>query len=78
MRLLDLAHDARRLFAKQEPQEKRQLVDFVPTNPTWRDGELSVSFRQLYDLLAQTTATVARGNGGSGLNSPGHPGWLGD
>ncbi len=70
--------DARRLFAKQEPQEKRRLLNFVLSNSTWKNGELSVTFRQPFDLLAQTTAIVTRGNGGSGLNSPGHPGWLGD
>jgi hypothetical protein len=78
VRLLYLAHDARRLFAKQEPQEKRRLLNFVLSNSTWKNGELSVTFRQPFDLLAQTTAIVAGGNGGSGLNSPGHPGWLGD
>jgi hypothetical protein len=77
VRLLDLAHDARRLFAKQEPHEKRRLLNFVLSNSTWANGELAVTFRQPFDLLAQTTAIVARGNGGSGPNSPGHPGWLG-
>ena len=76
VRLLDLAHDARRLFAKQEPHEKRRLLYFVLSNSTWKNGELSVTFRQPFDLLAQTTAIVARGNGGNGLTSPGHPGWL--
>jgi hypothetical protein len=76
VRLLGLAHDARRLFAKQVPHEKRRLLNFVLSNSTWKNGELSVTFRQPFDLLAQTTAIVARGNGGSGLNSPGHPGWL--
>jgi site-specific DNA recombinase len=78
VRLLDLAHDAQRLFAKQEPHEKRRLLNFVLSNSTWKNGELSVAFRQPFDLLAQTTAIVAGGNGGGGLHSPGHPGWLGD
>jgi site-specific DNA recombinase len=76
VRLLDLAHDARRLFAKQEPQEKRRLLNFVLSNSTWKNCQLSVTFRQPFDLLVQTTAIVAGGNPGRGLNSPGHPGWL--
>jgi site-specific DNA recombinase len=68
----------RRLRGKGDPLEKRRLLNFVVSNSTWSDDELSVTFRQPFDLLAQTTTIVAGGDGGSGLNSPRHPGWLGD
>jgi hypothetical protein len=75
---LDAAGYAKTALAQQEPQENRRLLNFVLSNSTWKRGELSVIFRQPFDLLAETTAIVSHGNGGSGLNSPGHPGWLGD
>ena len=37
--LLELARDAQRLFAKQEPREKRRLLNFLLSNCTWEDGE---------------------------------------
>ncbi len=38
--LLDLARNAQRLFAMQEPREKRRLLNFVLSNCTWEDGEV--------------------------------------
>jgi site-specific DNA recombinase len=37
--LLDLARNAQRLFAQQEPREKRRLLNFLLSNCTWKDGE---------------------------------------
>ena len=39
--------------------EKRRLLNFVVSNSTWRDGELSVTYRQPFDLLAVTATTEA-------------------
>jgi site-specific DNA recombinase len=58
--LLELARNAQRLFAKQEPREKRRLLNFVLSNCTWEDGEVVATFRQPFDLLAQTTAVAMR------------------
>ena len=77
VRLIELAHGASRLFAKQGPLEKRRLLNFVLSNSTWKNGELSVTFRQPFDLLAEAAAAAADGNNGGGLNSPEHPVWLG-
>jgi hypothetical protein len=76
VRLLDLAHSAQRLFAKQEPIEKRRLLNFVLSNSTWKNGELTAMYRQPFDLLAETTAIIASGGGNGALNSPRQPGWL--
>jgi len=60
VQLLELARNAQRLFAKQEPREKRRLLNFVLSNCTWEDGEVVATFRQPFDMLAETTATAAR------------------
>ena len=57
--LLDLARNAQRLFAKQEPREKRRLLNFLLSNCTWEDGKLVATLRQPFDMLAETVASVA-------------------
>ena len=77
VRLIELAHDAQRLFLKQEPSEQRRLLDFVLSNSTWKDGALMPTFRQPFDIIAETVAAARNAEGGGALNSPGHPVWLG-
>ena len=57
---LELAQSAQRLFEQQEPRQKRRLLNFVLSNCSWEDGEVVATFRQPFDLLAETTAIVAR------------------
>lgn len=52
--LLELAQNAQRLFAKQEPREKRRLLNFLLSNCVWDEGEVVATFRQPFDLLAET------------------------
>ncbi len=52
----ELAQNAQRLFAKQDAREKRRLLNFLVSNCSWRDGELIVTLRQPFDLIAETTA----------------------
>jgi site-specific DNA recombinase len=52
--LLELARDAQRLFATQEPREKRRLLNFLLSNSTWDDGKVVATFRQPFDMLAET------------------------
>ena len=54
--LLDLARNAQRLFAAQEPREKRRLLNFLLSNCTWEDGEVVATFREPFDMLAETAA----------------------
>jgi hypothetical protein len=56
--LLELAGRAADLFEKQEPREKRRLLEFVLSNSTWADGVLTPEFRQPFDLLADAAATT--------------------
>jgi hypothetical protein len=58
VQILELARNAQRLFALQEPREKRRLLDFVLSNCSWEDGEVAATFRQPFDLLAETNALV--------------------
>jgi site-specific DNA recombinase len=60
VQLLELARNAQKLFERQEPREKRRLLNFVLSNCTWEDGEVVANFRQPFDLLAETTAVAAR------------------
>ena len=59
VQLLELARNAQRLFEQQEPRQKRRLLNFVLSNCSWDDGEVVATFRQPFDLLAETTATSA-------------------
>jgi hypothetical protein len=60
VQLLELARSARKLFERQEPREKRRLLNFVLSNCTWEDGEVVANFRQPFDLLAETAVSAAR------------------
>jgi site-specific DNA recombinase len=76
--LLDLARNAQRLFADQEPREKRRLLIFVLSNCTWEDGEVVAAFRQPFDMLAETTTAAARAEAGESAKSSKNEIWLGD
>ena len=77
MRVLELAKNAQRLFDKQEPREKRRFLNFVVSNSSWRDGELSVSLRQPFDLLADTAAQAAQVEGSEDADLAKREIWLG-
>lgn len=51
IRLLELAQRAHSLFQKQEPREKRRLLNFLLSNCSWKGGELTAVFRQPFDML---------------------------
>jgi len=46
VRLLELSKKAYFLFKKQNPHEKRRLLNFVCSNSTWKDRSLTATFRQ--------------------------------
>jgi site-specific DNA recombinase len=68
VRLIELARNAQRLFEKQEPRERRRLLNFVVSNCTWKDGQLVANLRQPFDLLAETTAIAAQAAAGNRPN----------
>src|ERR1700678_4774146 len=77
VRLLELAQSSQRLFAKQEPNEKRRLLNFVLSNSTWKGGAVSVTFRQPFDLIAEIATFGPDGGDGGGGEPPDCPSWWG-
>jgi len=78
MQILELARNAQKLFERQEPREKRRLLNFVLSNCTWEDGEVVAIFRQPFDLLAETTVFAMRSAADYKGNSAKSEIWLGD
>jgi len=64
--------------SQAKPREKRRLLNFVLSNCSWDDGEVVATFRQPFDLLAQTTAISTRAATNSGPNSAKSEIWLGN
>jgi site-specific DNA recombinase len=76
VQILELARNAQRLFERQEPRQKRRLLNFVLSNCTWEEGEVVATFRQPFDLLAETTAIAARHGAGNTAKSAKSKIWL--
>ncbi len=53
IQLLELAQNAGFLFMKQSAHEKRRLLNFLVSNCIWKDGLLTVQFKQPFDTLAE-------------------------
>jgi site-specific DNA recombinase len=68
VQILELVQNAQKLFDRQPPRQKRRLLNFVLSNCTWEDGEVVATFRQPFDLLAETTAIAARHEAGNITN----------
>jgi site-specific DNA recombinase len=78
VQILELARNAQKLFERQQPREKRRLLNFVLSNCTWENGEVVATFRQPFDLLAKTTAIAKRSVADNERNSAKSEIWLGD
>jgi site-specific DNA recombinase len=74
--LLDLAGNAQKLFAKQEPREKRRLLNFLLSNCTWDDGEVVATFRQPFGMLAETVIETRNERAAGGAPTPVFEKWL--
>ena len=60
VRVFELARNAQRLFAKQDARGKRRLPNFLVSSGSWRDGELTATLRQPFDLIVEITAIDAK------------------
>jgi site-specific DNA recombinase len=60
VQLLELARRTHELFTRQEPSEKRRLLNFVLSNCTWKDKTLTADYRQPFDLIAVTNKVDAK------------------
>jgi site-specific DNA recombinase len=65
------------IFEKQEPRERRRLLNFVVSNCTWKGEQLVANLRQPFDLLAETTAIAAQAAAGNRPNLAKTEIWLG-
>ncbi len=59
VRTLELASNAQKLFGSQEPRQKRRRLNFMLSNCSWQDDKVVATFRQPFDLFAETTAIAA-------------------
>jgi site-specific DNA recombinase len=78
IQILELARNAQKLFERQQPREKRRLLNFVLSNCSSEDGKVVATFRQPFDLLAQTNATARRNETGLDSKSTKSEIWLGN
>ena len=74
--LLELAKDAQWLFARQEPREKRRLLNFLLSNCTWDDGQVVATLRQPFDMLAETLVAVRNEDAAGTASSRDFEKWL--
>ena len=78
VQLLELARSAQSLFSRQEPREKRRLLNFVLSNCVWKDGTIAAEFRQPFALLAETTGEAAALSGTLNASGAKSEIWLGN
>ena len=76
VQLLELARNAQGMFERQESRQKRRLLNCVLSNCTWEDGEVTATFRQPFDLLAETTVIAAHAVRDGGRNPTKSELWL--
>jgi hypothetical protein len=56
--LLELVRVLLELFERQPPREKRELLKFVVSNSAWKEGALTVTYRQPFDLFTTWRAAM--------------------
>lgn len=76
VQLLQLAHRAHDLFERQEPAEKRRLLNFLLSNCVWKDGVLTANYRQPFDMLALARQAAGDQVGESAAEKGSFENWL--
>jgi site-specific DNA recombinase len=76
VQLIELASRAHNLFQKQAASEKRRLLNFVLSNCTWKNGQLSATFRQPFDMLAVAVADHKMQRAAGTVTSGPYENWL--
>jgi site-specific DNA recombinase len=74
--ILDLARKAHGFFEIETPSEKRKLLNLLLSNGSWAHGELSVTFKEPFDFLAETIADATRIEAAEGRDSAQNEKWL--
>lgn len=76
IQLLELAQNAEFLFVKQTPKEKRRLLAILLSNSIWKDGVLTVQFKQPFDMLSEYISTLDDKNTAEDQNPMDFEKWL--
>ena len=66
VQLLELASNAHTLYEQQPMLERRRLLNYAFSNCTWKEGRLTVAFRQPFDILADTNRAYQTEKAASG------------
>jgi hypothetical protein len=53
IRILELSRKAYALLDKQQPRGKRRLLNLLLSNCSWKNGELTATFRQPLNMIAE-------------------------
>jgi hypothetical protein len=64
------------LFRKQEPREKRRLLNFLLSNCSWKGGKIISDFRQPFDMLADANTAEREWHGQDVSPKPIFEKWL--
>jgi site-specific DNA recombinase len=75
---LEMSRNARRLFDREQPMEKRRLLNFMVSNSTWANGELNSTLREPFRSIAEMAKFTSRPEAKGGKGFADHPGWLGN
>jgi site-specific DNA recombinase len=76
VQLLELAQNAGFLFMKQSAHEKRRLLNFLLSNCIWKDGLLTVQFKQPFDMLSEFISDLGNENAQESENNAVFEKWL--
>ncbi len=64
------------MFEKQSAKEKSRMLNFLLSNCTWANGELSAEFKQPFDSLAETAMIAAHASASKMGDSARFEKWL--
>lgn len=78
VQLLELVQRAVSLYEKQTAKEKRELLNFVLSNSTWKDGQLTPEYRLPFNFLAVTNAETKKAQHQIGAEPSKNQKWLGN
>jgi site-specific DNA recombinase len=76
IRIVELSQKLHSMFVKQSAHEKRRLLDFVVSNCLWKDGLITPTFRQPFDMLAVAVARNLPSEVASEVPSARNENWL--
>lgn len=76
--LLEVVQRAPELFEKQPARGKRRLLDFVLSNCSWKDGQLTATYRQPFDIIAASVAEQTKEKAAGVTSNGRHPALLGN